>query len=89
VSVFPTAYEAKLRQFVVTVLRRFRYFGLAKRQRGVLFAYRQRLTGYSPVGPGRPIEAACICSIADALVNSIGSHRAQNAANRSRAWSAG
>jgi hypothetical protein len=39
--------EAKLRQFVVTVLRRFRYFGLAKRQRGVLFAYMQRLTGYS------------------------------------------
>lgn len=39
--------EAKLRQFVVTVLRRFRYFGLAKGQRGVLFAYMQRLTGYS------------------------------------------
>ena len=39
--------EAKLRQFVVTVLRRFRYFGRAKGQRGVLFAYMQRLTGYS------------------------------------------
>ena len=39
--------EAKLRQFVATVLRRFRYFGLAKGQRGVLFAYMQRLTGYS------------------------------------------
>ncbi len=39
--------EAKLRQFVVTVLRRFRHFGLAKAQRGVLFAYMQRLTGYS------------------------------------------
>ena len=39
--------EAKLRQFVVTVLRRFRYFGLAKGHRGVLFAYMQRLTGYS------------------------------------------
>jgi hypothetical protein len=39
--------EAKLREFVATVLRRFRYFGLAKGHRGVLFAYMQRLTGYS------------------------------------------
>lgn len=39
--------EAKLRQFVVTVLRRFRYSHLAKGHRGVLFAYMQRLTGYS------------------------------------------
>lgn len=39
--------EAKRRQFVATVLRRFRYFGLAKGHRGVLFAYLQRVTGYS------------------------------------------
>jgi transposase InsO family protein len=39
--------EAKLRQFVVTVLRRFPYSRLAKGQRGVLFSYMQRLTGYS------------------------------------------
>ena len=36
-----------LRAFVVTVLRRYRYFGLSKGPRGVLFAYLQRLTGYS------------------------------------------
>jgi hypothetical protein len=42
----PTA-EAERRQFVVTVLRRFRYFRLAKGQRGVLFCYMQRLSGYS------------------------------------------
>lgn len=39
--------EAKLREFVATVLRRFHYFRLAKGQRGVLFAYMRRLTGYS------------------------------------------
>lgn len=33
--------------FVETVLRRFRYFRLSKELRGVLFAYMQRLTGYS------------------------------------------
>jgi hypothetical protein len=36
-----------LRAFVVTVLRRYRYFRLSKGPRGVLFAYLQRLTGYS------------------------------------------
>lgn len=41
------AEETKRRQFVVTVLRRFRYFTLAKGQRGVLFLYMQRLAGYS------------------------------------------
>ena len=39
--------EAKLRAFVATVIRRFRYFSLAKGQRGVLVAYMRRLTGYS------------------------------------------
>ena len=36
-----------LRSFVATVLRRYRYFRLSKGPRGVLFAYLQRLTGYS------------------------------------------
>ena len=36
-----------LRAFVETVLRRYRYFRLSKGPRGVLFAYLQRLTGYS------------------------------------------
>jgi transposase InsO family protein len=36
-----------LRAFVATVLRRYRYFRLSKGPRGVLFAYLQRLTGYS------------------------------------------
>ena len=39
--------ESTLRTFVTTVIKRYRYFGLPKRQRGVLFAYMQRLTGYS------------------------------------------
>src|ERR1700674_5977207 len=39
--------ESKLRAFVSTVIRRFGYFRLAKVQRGVLFAYLRRLTGYS------------------------------------------
>lgn len=39
--------ESTLRAFVATVIRRFRYFSLTKAQRGVLFAYRRRLTGYS------------------------------------------
>ena len=33
--------------FVETVLRRYRYFRLSKGPRGALFAYMQRLTGYS------------------------------------------
>jgi transposase InsO family protein len=36
-----------LRAFVATVLKRYRYFRLSKGPRGVLFAYMQRLTGYS------------------------------------------
>ena len=39
--------ESTLRAFAVTVIRRFRYFGLAKGQRGVLVAYLRRLTRYS------------------------------------------
>lgn len=39
--------EAKRREFIVAVLKRFHYFRLAKNQRGVLFAYLQRITGYS------------------------------------------
>lgn len=38
---------AALRSFIATVLRRYRYFRLSKGPRGVLFAYMQRLTGYS------------------------------------------
>ena len=38
---------AALRSFIATVLRRYRYFRLSKGPRGVLFAYLQRLTGYS------------------------------------------
>src|SRR5665213_3302285 len=41
------AEEAKRRAFVATVLKRFRYFSLAKARRGILFLYMQRLTGYS------------------------------------------
>jgi hypothetical protein len=39
--------ESELRAFVVAVLRRFDYFGLAKGRRGVLFTYMRRLSGYS------------------------------------------
>jgi hypothetical protein len=39
--------DSRLRTFVATVLKRFGYFQLAKSQRGVLFAYMRRLTGYS------------------------------------------
>jgi hypothetical protein len=39
--------ESRLRAFVATVIKRFRYFQLPKGQRGVLFAYMRRLTGYS------------------------------------------
>ena len=39
--------ESKRRAFVATVIRRWRYLSLAKAQRGVLFAYMRRLTGYS------------------------------------------
>jgi transposase InsO family protein len=39
--------ESTLRTFVTSVIRRYRYFSLTKGQRGVLFAYMRRLTGYS------------------------------------------
>jgi hypothetical protein len=39
--------EPRLRAFVASVLRRFRYFSRPKGQRGVLFEYMQRLSGYS------------------------------------------
>jgi hypothetical protein len=39
--------KSTLRTFVTIVIRRYRYFRLTKGQRGVLFAYMQRLTGYS------------------------------------------
>ena len=39
--------ESARRMFVATVLKRYRYFALSKGPRGVLFAYLQRLTGYS------------------------------------------
>ena len=42
-----TTDPSALRAFVTTVLLRYRYFQLSKGPRGVLFAYMQRLTGYS------------------------------------------
>jgi hypothetical protein len=39
--------ETVRRRFVETVLRRFRYYRLSKGERGTLFAYMQRLSGYS------------------------------------------
>ena len=39
--------ESTLRAFVSTVIRRFGYFRLTKGQRGIVFAYLRRLTGYS------------------------------------------
>ena len=39
--------ESTLRTLVATVIKRYRYFSLTKGQRGVLFAYMRRLTGYS------------------------------------------
>ena len=39
--------ESTLRAFVASVLRRFGYFRRRKGQRGVLFAYIRRLSGYS------------------------------------------
>lgn len=39
--------EPTLRTLVATVIRRYRYLSLTKGPRGVLFAYMQRLTGYS------------------------------------------
>ena len=41
------ANEAARRDFISSVLKRFGYSRLAKKTRGVLFAYMQRLTGYS------------------------------------------
>ena len=39
--------ESWLRDFIVIVLERFRYYGLVKGRRRVLFTYMRRLTGYS------------------------------------------
>lgn len=39
--------QATRHRFVAAVLKRHRYFQLGKGQRGVLFAYMQRLTGYT------------------------------------------
>jgi len=39
--------EFTRRSVVTTVLKRYRYFHLTKGQRGILFAYMRRLTGYS------------------------------------------
>jgi hypothetical protein len=39
--------EPRLRAFVASVLQRFRYFSRPKGQRGVLFEYMRRLSGYS------------------------------------------
>lgn len=46
--VFSTPEDQAVRQrFIATVLKRHRYFQLGKGHRGVLFAYMQRLTGYT------------------------------------------
>jgi len=39
--------EIALRDFLMEVIKRFSYFKRNKRQRGILFAYMQRITGYS------------------------------------------
>jgi hypothetical protein len=39
--------ELALHDFIATVLKRFQYFKRPKGQRGILFAYMQRLSGYS------------------------------------------
>lgn len=39
--------ESERHAFVTRVLRRLRYFKLAKGERGVVFAYMRRLSGYS------------------------------------------
>ena len=39
--------QAARHRFVATVLKRHRYFKRSKGQRGVLFAYLQRVTGYT------------------------------------------
>ena len=39
--------ESTRRAFVATVIKRYRYFGLSKGDRGVLYAYMRRMTGYS------------------------------------------
>lgn len=39
--------ESTRHTFLTTVIRRYRYFSLTKGPRGVLFAYMQRVTGYS------------------------------------------
>lgn len=39
--------EIALRDFVMGVIKRFSYFKRNKRHRGILFAYMQRITGYS------------------------------------------
>lgn len=39
--------ELTLRTFVTTVIKRFGYYTLPKGERGVLFAYMRRMTGYS------------------------------------------
>ncbi len=45
--VFAVPEDPALRVFVATILRRFRYERRSKSERGVLFAYMQRLSGYS------------------------------------------
>ncbi|MEO6023962.1 MAG: hypothetical protein ABIP64_12755 [Burkholderiales bacterium] len=47
VAFSPPSDEAARRIFVANVLKRYGYFRLHRGSRGVLFAYMQRLTGYS------------------------------------------
>ena len=47
VAIYNSSDESTLRAFVTTVLKRYRYFSSAKGERGVLFAYMRRITGYS------------------------------------------
>lgn len=51
--------ESTLRDFIATVIKRYRYFKLPKKQRGILFAYMQRLTGYSRQHLSRLLAQYC------------------------------
>lgn len=67
VAISTPADQAVRQRFIVTVLKRHRYFQLSKGHRGVLFAYMQRLTGYTrtvqgnrPPRPAKPRRGASV-----------------------------
>jgi hypothetical protein len=68
--------EPRLRAFVASVLQRFRYFFRPKGQRGVLFAYMRRLSGYSRQHrPGNPARSRGSRSAARSVNSSIDHRR--------------